>query len=64
MVPLPSGRGYIADLPPQSEKYRGTFFPGGRIVIADGKDSGDLYMIRARALLNSGLLSERTEAGR
>ena len=44
---LPSGKDMFAELSPDGEKYRDLYYPGG-IVVADGQDRSDLYLIRAR----------------
>jgi Tol biopolymer transport system component len=64
MVPLPSGRNHIAELLPAGEKHRELFFPGGEVILADGKDSGDIYLVRARPLVASGRLAARVEDDR
>ncbi len=46
-VMLPSGKDMYAELSPEGEKYRDLVYPGG-IIVADGQDRGDLYLIRAR----------------
>lgn len=63
-VPLPSGRGAICDFNAQGEAYRDLFYPGGGIILADGKASADLYMIRARDLERARLVAARREASR
>jgi hypothetical protein len=46
-VMLPSGKDMFAELTPEGAKYQDLYYPGG-IVVADGQDRSDLYMIRAR----------------
>jgi len=60
-VLLPSGRADIVDFTAQGEKYRDLFCPGGTHVYADGKDNTDIYLVRARELLESRLLAARGE---
>ena len=62
-VPLPSGRSAIIDLNAQGERYRDLFYPGG-IILADGKATSDIYMIRARDLERSRLVAARGEGAR
>ena len=50
----------IAELMPEGEKYRDLFYPGG-IVMADGKDNSDIYMVRVRDVLKSRFLASRAE---
>jgi TolB protein len=57
---LPSGNGMYPELAPAGEKYRDLFYPGG-IVLADGKENSDIYMIRARDIVKSRLLTSRGE---
>jgi Tol biopolymer transport system component len=61
VVMLPSGNGEVVDLEAQGEKYRDLFYPGGTHVYADGKDNTDVYLVRARELLESRLLAARGE---
>jgi hypothetical protein len=44
---LPSGKDHFAEFPPEASKYQGIYYPGG-IIVADGQDRADLYLIRAR----------------
>ncbi len=58
---FPSGKGEITDLDPQGEKYRDQFYPGGTYIFADGNENTDIYLVRARALLESRLLAGQGE---
>jgi len=60
-TPLPSGRGDYPDLNAQGEKYRDLFYPGGEAVFADGKDTSDIYLVKARGLLEARLLAALAE---
>ena len=46
-VMLPSGKDMFAELTPEGKKFESLVYPGG-IVLADGQDRSDLYLIRAR----------------
>ena len=46
-VVLPSGKDHYAELTPEGAKFAKLLYPGG-IVIADGLDRSDLYLIQAR----------------
>jgi len=46
-VMLPSGKDMFAELSPEGAKFESLVYPGG-IVVADGQDRSDLYLIRAR----------------
>jgi Tol biopolymer transport system component len=46
-VMLPSGKDMFTELSPEGKKYQDLYYPGG-IVVADGQDRSDLYLIRAR----------------
>jgi hypothetical protein len=44
---LPSGKDMFTVLSPEGAKYKDLYYPGG-IVVADGQDRSDLFLIRAR----------------
>jgi Tol biopolymer transport system component len=46
-VMLPSGKDMFAELSPEGAKFESLVYPGG-IVVADGQDRSDLFLIRAR----------------
>ena len=46
-VMLPSGKDMFTVLSPEGAKYKDLYYPGG-IVVADGQDRSDLFLIRAR----------------
>lgn len=53
---LPSTYSMHAELLPEGEKYRSLFYPGG-VILADGEQTGDLYMVRTRDLLENRQIS-------
>jgi TolB protein len=59
-VMLPSGKDMYADFTPEGAKYEELFYPGG-IVVADGQDRSDLFLIRARMPVKSTALYMRED---
>ena len=56
----PSGNAMYPHFFKGAERYSELFFPGG-VVLPDGKESGDIYMVRAREIVKSRLLAARAE---
>jgi TolB protein len=59
-VPLLSGKDMLCEFPPGAERYRKLVYPAG-VILSDGQDRSDLYMIRARESLGTRAASSMTQ---
>jgi Tol biopolymer transport system component len=60
-VMAPTGKTMFYELTPMGEKYRKLLYPGG-LILNDGEDHGDLYLVPAHSVLGSQALSTHTES--